>query len=64
MKRKNFNPRRWPWSRLDFLLMMSMVGLWALATALGLIGNTTFIGHVSMLALVLAVLASWRSDEP
>jgi hypothetical protein len=41
-----------------------MVALWGFAMATGIIGSTKFIGHVSMLALVLAALASWRSDVP
>lgn len=47
------------------------VALWIAATVGGFIGSTTFIGHVSMLALVLAsasmvsgYLAAWRSDVP
>lgn len=46
------------------VLLDLIVLLWIAATVLALIGNTTFIGHVSMLALVLAVYSALRSDEP
>lgn len=52
------------WRRINLGLVFAMLALWALATFTGLIGNTAFIGHVSMLALVLAALSAWRSDAP
>jgi len=52
------------WRRTDLGLLVAMLVLWGLATALDLIGSTVFIGHVSMLALVLAALSAWRSDAP
>jgi hypothetical protein len=66
------------WRRLNaalavvsFALLISMVALWVWATVVGQIGNTIFIGHVSMLALVLACaammtgyIAAWRADVP
>jgi hypothetical protein len=41
-----------------------MVVLWAMAALVGFIGDTRFIGHMSMLALVLAANAAWRADSP
>jgi Na+-transporting NADH:ubiquinone oxidoreductase subunit NqrB len=55
----------------SFILLIAMVVLWLAAWIGGFIGNTEFIGHVSMLALVLACaammtgyLAAWRADVP
>jgi hypothetical protein len=52
------------WRRANAALVVLMVVLWCGATFTGQIGNTTFIGHVSMLALVLGALSAWRSDVP
>lgn len=52
------------WRRFDWLLLTTMLLLWLAATLRSLIGSTTFIGHVSMLALVLAALSTLRSDSP
>jgi hypothetical protein len=52
------------WRRTDLGLLFAMLVLWGIATLFDLIGNTKFIGHVSMLALVLAALSAWRSDAP
>lgn len=46
------------------VLLDLIVALWIVAVVLALIGSTTFIGHVSMLALVLSVYSALRSDEP
>lgn len=53
------------------ILTVACAALWVVAWLGGFIGSTAFIGHVSMLALVLAgvstaagSLAAWRSDEP
>lgn len=55
----------------SIVLLVMCCGLWAVATLLGFIGSTVFIGHISMLALVLAMLsaafsalAAWRADVP
>jgi len=56
---------------VNLALTAGCVALWAFAWLTGFIGNTKFIGHVSMFALVLAALSSaasslaaWRSDVP
>jgi Na+-transporting NADH:ubiquinone oxidoreductase subunit NqrB len=56
---------------LSFVLLVAMCALWLVAWWDGFIGDTAFIGHVSMLALVLACgglmtgfIAAWRSDVP
>lgn len=55
----------------NVLLTVACSGLWAVAWVFGFIGDTRFIGHVSMFALVLAAastaaaaLAAWRADVP
>jgi Co/Zn/Cd efflux system component len=68
----------WTWRRVNavlavfsaILLTLSVV-LWLWAWLGGFIGNTEFIGHVSMLAIVLACagflsgsLAAWRVEVP
>ena len=52
------------WRYFNLSLVFAMLALWAIAWLTNLIGNTAFIGHISMLALVLASLSSWRSDMP
>lgn len=53
------------------VVLLVSVALWLVAWLTGFIGSTDFIGHVSMLALVLAsasmlsgYLAAWRADVP
>lgn len=53
------------------ILLVAAVVLWLAAWLDGFIGSTDFIGHVSMLALVIGVaatltgsLAAWRADVP
>lgn len=55
----------------NLVLVAACGSLWLAAWSLNFIGNTKFIGHVSMLALVLAsfssaasALAAWRADVP
>lgn len=38
--------------------------LWVVATFTGWIHSVTFLGHISMLALVAAFISAWRSDVP
>jgi hypothetical protein len=52
------------WRRAGAALVVAMIALWIFAAVTGIIGNTIFIGHVSMLGLVIAALAMWRSDVP
>lgn len=52
------------WRGTNLALVVAMLVLWAAAALTGWIGSTIFIGHVSMLALVLAALSAWRSDVP
>lgn len=56
---------------VNSVLALACIALWVVAWLGGFIGNTAFIGHVSMLALVMAAvstaagaLAAWRSDVP
>jgi len=65
------------WRRFELLLVLGNLIvvvacglLWLAAWRFNFIGNTQFIGHVSMLALVLAslssagaALAAWRADQ-
>lgn len=65
------------WRRFNLWLTLFNLGLavgcsvlWIVATLFGFIGNTAFIGHISMLALVMAALstaagslAAWRADS-
>lgn len=52
------------WRYFNLALTFSMVALWVLATLTGLINSVAFVGHVSMLALVLAGWSAYRSDTP
>jgi hypothetical protein len=56
---------------VSFVLLILVSILWAVAWEGGFIGDTAFIGHMSMLALVLACgamftgfLGAWRADVP
>lgn len=53
------------------VLTVASVALWVVAFQYDFIGDTRFIGHVSMVALVLGALSSltgsvagWRADVP
>jgi hypothetical protein len=55
----------------SFVLLVGCSVLWVVAWQGGFIGDTAFIGHMSMLALVLACgamftgfLGAWRADVP
>jgi hypothetical protein len=55
----------------SFVLLVLVSILWVVAWLGGFIGSTDFIGHMSMLALVLACgamftgfLGAWRADVP
>jgi hypothetical protein len=55
---------RWSWRRFNGWLVLAMLALWLTSWQFDFIGNTKFIGHVSMLALVLAAWAGYRADVP
>lgn len=46
------------------LLVPGSLVLWGASTYWGFIGNTAFIGHISMAAIVLSAMAAWRADVP
>ena len=50
--------------KFNLWLTVFCISLWAVAIVFGFIGSTIFIGHVSMLALVLAAWSAYRSDVP
>lgn len=52
------------WRHFNLVLTVAMVALWALATYTDWINSVRFVGHVSMLALVLAAWSAYRSDTP
>lgn len=45
-------------------LAIFCVLLWGAAILTGWISSVTFLGHISMFALVGAFLSAWRSDVP
>lgn len=48
------------WKWFWFVGIWAMFALWGFATYTGLVESVVFVSHVSMLALVLAVLAAWQ----
>lgn len=52
------------WRAFGKVLVVLAIVLWAASVVLDFVGNTKFIGHMTMLALVLTAMGMWRSDEP
>lgn len=52
------------WRKVNMAGVIFCALLWPLATLTGWISSVTFLGHISMLALVGAFLSAWRSDVP
>lgn len=50
--------------RFSLVLLIATLALWVAAGWYGFLGNTVFIGHVSMAALAYSAWSAVRADSP
>ena len=51
------------WKHIWFVGIFVMLGLWIYAAVTGLVNSVAFVSHMSMLALVLAMIAAWQGSR-